>query len=107
MTNFVDGWVSTVTSSQTKMENKKFKNKKLPTLTDIAPLTAEQSPRKKIENFFTKFHKNSQKFLHSAHDSLLSFIPNKVQSNLRIALNFKAKNGYLTGVVNNKNIYHW
>jgi hypothetical protein len=41
--------VSTVPSSQTKMENKKFKNKKLPTLTDIAPLTAEQSPRKKIE----------------------------------------------------------
>ncbi len=49
MTNFVDEWVSTVPSSQTKMENKKFKNKKLPTLTDIAPLTAEQSPRKKIE----------------------------------------------------------
>ena len=62
MTNFVDGSVSTVTSSQTKMENKKFKNKKLPTLTDIAPLTAEQSPRKKIEKKFTKFHKNSQKF---------------------------------------------
>jgi hypothetical protein len=48
------------------MENKKFKNKKLPTLTGIAPLTAEQSPRKKNRKIIYKI---SQKFLCSAHDS--------------------------------------